>query len=174
MLFCIFLNGKSGSCPFPERRSYEIDKSTFLPSCPFDAACSDTTDGNVSQSSKVKDVDVSGYALIYGNSQGASEYTATFRTQMEGFANKLTAATGEKFTAYSMSRAKTTPKDKEILVGLTTREESKSAVSKIEGEGFVIEVTDNKIVIAGSSNLFTLMAVNYFVEKSVVYRAFWK
>ena len=128
-------------------------------------SCSEIEDGLVSLSRKVKDVDVSDYTLVYGDSQGENDYTNTFNTQMERFAGKLSDATGEKFSAYTIKRTKSTAADKEILVGRTTRTESENAYAKLQGEGFIIEVTENKIVILGSSNLYTLMAVSYFAER---------
>ena len=129
------------------------------------ASCSAEVDGIVTLSNAVVDVDLTGYELVYGDSQRGEAYTATFRDYMSSFASQLTAAVGKKFSPYTMTRAKTGPADKEILVGLTVREESRSALADIEGDGFLIRVTENKIVLVGTSNLFTMMAVRYFAER---------
>ena len=129
------------------------------------ASCSAEVDGIVTLSNAVVDVDLTGYELVYGDSQRGEAYTATFRDYMSSFASQLTAAVGKKFSPYTMTRAKTGPADKEILVGHTVREESRSALADIEGDGFLIRVTENKIVLVGTSNLFTMMAVRYFAER---------
>jgi hypothetical protein len=84
---------------------------------------------------------------------------------LELFASELSAATGEKVTPRALSRGTTTPTDNEILVGLTPRDESRAAAAEIEGDGFIIKVTKNKIVILGTDNLFTLMGLQYFSKK---------
>ena len=128
------------------------------------ASCSGE-DGDYDISSKVIDVDLSGYALIYGDSQNGGSYTNTFRNQMDLLAKKLAIATGVTFKATSMARADKDASAKEIMVGLTTRPESQAALSEIEGEGFIIKVLSNKIVIVGTNNVFTMMGVNYFADK---------
>jgi len=128
-------------------------------------SCSGEVDGIVTLSGEMLDVDLSGYELVYGDSQRGEAYTATFRDYMNKFATSLGDATGKKFSAYTMTRAQTGAADKEILVGLTIREESRLALAEIEGDGFIIRVTDNKVVLVGTSNLFTMMAVNYFIER---------
>ena len=132
---------------------------------PLFAACGGTMDGNVELSGKIVDVDLSGYALVYGDSQGSEKSTATFRTYVSDFAKALSAVAGGKISAQPMDKARTGPEDKEILVGLTARDESRAALAKIEGDGFIIHVTDNKIALVGTSNLFTMMAIRYFTDR---------
>ena len=132
---------------------------------PLFAACGGTTDGIVTLSSGTEEVDLSGYAVVYGDSQGCEAYTPTFRGMITAFAGALGAVAGEKISAQPMDKARSGADDKEILVGLTERDESKAALAKIKGDGFIIRVTDNKIVLVGTSNLFTLMAVNYFTDR---------
>ena len=129
------------------------------------SSCKKDTDGVVTLSRKTVRVDLTGYTLVYGDSQSDAEYTATFRDQLNLLADNLNAATGEKFSPYTVARTKTGAADKEILIGMTGRTESTEAFAEIEGEGFAITVTDNKIVIVGTSNLFTLMGMSYFTEK---------
>ena len=118
--------------------------------------------GEIKLSGKKVEVDFSEYALVYGDSMSENEFTRTYKEKMADFATALSAATGEGFIAQTEDRAKTGKNDKEILIGLTNREESKKAYNSIKGDGFAIQVTENKIVIVGSSNVFTLMAVEYF------------
>ncbi len=129
------------------------------------ASCGGVQEGILELSEKVIDVDVTDYTVVYGETQGSNNYTATFKEQMQLFAKKLSEATGLKFSANEFKRTRSKAEDKEILIGATEREESKKALSKIDGDGFIVEVTDNKIVIVGTSNLFTLMGVTYFTER---------
>ena len=129
------------------------------------AACSDEGEGGYEISDNKSTVDLTGYGLVYGDSQNGGSYTNTFRTQMDRLASKLSDATGLSFKASSMARANKDVNAKEILVGLTTRQESQTALTEIEGDGFIIKVLANKIVILGTSNVFTLMAVNYFEDQ---------
>ncbi len=131
---------------------------------PIFASCGSSEDGIVSLSRKTVDVDLTDYTLVYGDSQRGEAYTATFRDRMNDLGDMLSVATGEKFVPYTMARTQTTAADKEILVGLTKREESAELLDKIKGDGFAIEVTENKVVMVGTSNLFTMMAVDYFID----------
>ncbi len=130
-------------------------------------ACSEK-DGYVTLNKKLVEVDVTDYGVVYGDSMSDEAYTVTFTQAMADFATALSAKTGENYWARTEDRATTDKGDKEILIGLTSREESKKAHSAIKGDGFLIQVTENKIVIVGSSNLLTLMAVQYFQEKYLV------
>jgi len=123
------------------------------------------TEGILELSENKIDVDVSDYTVVYGESQGANNYTTTFKEQMRFFAEKLSEVTGVKFSANEIKRTRSTAEDKEILIGDTGREESTKALAKIDGNGFIVEVTEKKIVIAGTSSLFTLMGVTYFTER---------
>ena len=128
------------------------------------SSCKKDDGGIVSLSKKTVELALGDYALLYGDSQSGSEYTATFRDYLKHFATRLSLRTGKKVSALTMNNARTGAGDKEILVGNTGRAESTEALGKIKGEGFIIQVTDNKVVIVGTTNLLTLMAANYFVE----------
>ena len=131
------------------------------------SSCKKEKDGIVELGKKVIDVDVTDYAVVYGESQNGGDYTVTLRDYINSFAGMLAAKTGKKLTPQLITRAKTGPADKEILLGVTDRAESVAALELIEGDGFAIQVTENKIVILGTSNLFMLSALNYFIEKYV-------
>ncbi len=124
------------------------------------SSCS--SDGEIKASGSAS-IDLDEYSLIYPTPTKDS-ISATFREQMITFANRLEAATGQPIIAYAEANAKKTV-GKEILVGLTGRAESKEAYDSIKGYGFAIQVTDNKIVIVGSTTLLTLYAVQYFTEQ---------
>ena len=129
------------------------------------ASCGGIEEGILELSKDTVDVDVSDYVVVYGASQNGSSYTTMFRNQMKLFAQRVTDIVGKSVTLSEMKGTRSKAEDKEILIGLTEREESKKALSKIDGNGFIVQVTDNKIVIVGTSNLFTLMGVTYFSEK---------
>ena len=129
------------------------------------ASCGGEQDGILELSKDTLEVDVTEYAIVYGDTQGEKNYTTTFRGQVDAFAQKLTEVTGKKFSASKMGSARTEAGDKEILIGLTKREESEKALKEIDGTGFIVQVTENKIVIVGTDNLFTLMGLTYFTEK---------
>ena len=131
---------------------------------PLFAACAPEKEGDISLSRKKIDVDLTGYSLVYGTSQSSADYTSLFHTHVNKIASGISGATGERVTAYSMARTKTGPEDKEILVGVTGREESTKALNEIKGEGFIIKVTENKVVLVGTSNLFTWMAMDQFIK----------
>ena len=63
------------------------------------------------------------------------------------------------------------PSAKEILVDKTNRKESADALAKLEsktGDAYIIEITDNKIVIAGKTALSTARGINYFINNYVL------
>ena len=134
---------------------------TLLSTVSMLSACK-KTDGIVTLRGKKTETDIAEYTLVYGDSQTGNEYTLTYLAQLNFFAKALNAVTGVSYPLYPIERAKTGAEDKEILIGGTDRAETADALKKIKGDGFAISVTDNKIVIVGTSNLFTLMALDYF------------
>ncbi|MBE6629367.1 MAG: hypothetical protein E7624_00775 [Ruminococcaceae bacterium] len=129
------------------------------------ASCSDETDGNVKLSKEVVDVDITGYGVIYGDSLSGASYSTVFKQRMVEFSNTLKKVTGKAFHAQSQDRAKNKQAEPEILIGKTDRAESTQAYEELEGDGFTIRVINNKIVIAGTTNLLTLHALQYFTDK---------
>lgn len=136
---------------------------TLLGVCALSAGCK-KTDGIVALKGNPVAVDVSEYTLVYGNPIHTETFTATYNALITAFADRIAAVTGEKYSAYSITRTRTTAADPEILVGNTGRTESSEALASIKGDGFAIAVTENKIVIVGTTNLLTMMAVNYFMD----------
>ncbi len=120
-------------------------------------------DGDVRLSRKVLEIDLSDYALVYAENDNNKDGT-TFRNAVVDFGNKIQETTGLRKTPVAQARADDSRGGKEILIGLTDRDESVKAYEKIKGHGFTIEVTDNKIVIVGTTRLLTLSAVQYFAK----------
>ncbi len=120
-------------------------------------------DGDVRLSRKVLEIDLSDYALVYAENANNKDGT-TFRNAVVDFGNKIQEVTGLRKTPVTQARADDSRGGKEILIGLTDRDESVKAYEKIKGHGFTIEVTENKIVIVGTTRLLTLSAVQYFAK----------
>ena len=127
------------------------------------SSCGEEVDGVVTLSRSTVELELSDYVLLYGESQGEGAYTQTFQAQLELFAEALGQKTGKKFNARTAARSNA--QAKEILIGATDREESKKALAGIAGDGFAINVSGEKVVIVGTDNLFTLMGMQYFVER---------
>ena len=63
------------------------------------------------------------------------------------------------------------PNAKEILIDKTNRKESQDALAKLEskeGDAFIVEITENKIVLAGKTDLSTIRAISYFINNYVL------
>ncbi len=127
------------------------------------ASCG-TEAGVITPSEDTVEVDFTDYTALYGETQNDTNFTRLVRAQFESFAARLTAATGVNVKLQQASRKDPDPEAKEILIGLTDREESAKALKKIDGDGFIIQVLENKIVIIGTSNLYTVMALDYFTK----------
>ena len=101
------------------------------------------------------------YTIVYANSckQNNKLYTYINGT----FKNAVSAAAG-KATVKSESDVNDSPSSKQILIGITSREQSQRALSSLQGRGFTIRVDGNKIVILGTDDLLTMSALQYFVN----------
>ena len=102
-----------------------------------------------------------GYSIIY-----ADDASESMSAQVRNFANTL-----EKKTDSKIGLAKIKADDAledvgeyEILVGNTNRPETAKALKKIKDHGYIITVIGKKIVIVGTTNLLTCLALDYFTE----------
>ena len=129
------------------------------------ASCSGETDGDVELSKNVVDVDVKDYSVVYGNSLSGNAYTTVFKQKIVDLGNTLQTVTGKSFHMLTLDRAKNKQAEPEILIGMTDRAESIEVYNSFDGDGFAIRVINNKIVIAGTTNLLTMHAVQYFMDK---------
>ncbi|MBP3395955.1 MAG: hypothetical protein J6L87_02160 [Clostridia bacterium] len=100
-------------------------------------------------------IDLTDYKLIY-----KSSYKNIFATWAKGFATTLSDYTGLKIS--SGIDASGAVGEKEILLGATNRPESTELLSKIEGEGYAYGVVNGKLVLVGTTDLMTVMAVEAF------------
>ncbi len=63
------------------------------------------------------------------------------------------------------------PNAKEILIDQTNRQESADALAKLEekeGDAYIIDITENKIVILGKTDYSTLRGITYFMTNYVL------
>ncbi len=106
-------------------------------------------------------VDFSEYTTIVYNQNASDSMVA----ELHSFAAALKALTGKDYKLVEEnSKGEVDTDDKEILVGATKRVESEAALEKISGVGYGYTKIDNKIVIAGSSNLLAREALALFTE----------
>ena len=120
----------------------------------------DTCGKSVVRESQFVEVDVSDYKLLYANAQSSDALV----TRLRSFADELRAATGKNFKLNKAGSVAVQAGSKEILIGLTDRAESQAAYEEIDGDGYIVRLTADKIVLIGSNNLYTMMAVEYFVD----------
>ena len=106
---------------------------------------------------KSMQVDLSTYAVVYAETEAK---TATYKEVITDFTQCVSALTGVRQVPAVDARAK--EQAQEILIGDTARKESEKALDRIDGDGFVIEVNKEKIVIAGTTPLYTMKALDYF------------
>ena len=115
-------------------------------------------DGEVKLSGSAE-LDLAEYALVYAESE---QKTATFKSAVTDFTQKVIALTGKRIAATPEARA--TEQAKEILIGDTSRAQTQKALKRIKGDGFIIEVIDEKLVIVGTTPLYTMKALDYLAE----------
>ena len=118
------------------------------------------SDGTPKVSSKVIEVDLTEYAVVYAadlSSEGKNHATAA--------ATALSAVTAIPFRPIiDEETAPVVNATKEILIGNTQREETVKALNAVGDLGWTIRVFENKIVIAGTTGFLTRVALAYFVE----------
>lgn len=126
------------------------------------SSCAKEQDGNVTLSGDTVTLDLSGYTAIFSEELSKTKGT---RLLADEFLDRLRTATGEELARNTDSTVSASAGNCEILFGLTNREESTKARDRIKGDGFVIEVTKNKIAIVGTTHLYLVMAMDYFTQK---------
>ena len=106
-----------------------------------------------------KKVELAGYNVVCG--KDASE---NMLNDIANFADSIKARTGEKVSVKKVNAddAVENEADLEILIGNTNRPETAKALKKVKGHGYTVAVVGKKIVIAGTTNLLTAMALDHF------------
>ena len=114
-------------------------------------------------------LDISSYTVVRLDSS-ESKVTAATKKLREAIKSSLDTEIEVKTDWYSPSE--TPDMDaKEILIDQTNRKESSDALAKLnesDGDSYIIEITDNKIVILGKSATSTVRAVQYFIKNYVL------
>lgn len=78
--------------------------------------------------------------------------------------NKLKLASGAEVNSSTDSASTAT---QEILIGATDREESKQVLSELAINEGIIKVVGDKVVIAGTSDTTTILAINHFIDNYI-------
>ena len=108
---------------------------------------------------QVQDIDLSEHTLIYAN-----DVSDSMKEKIKSFAATLSDTLDVSIKAKVQSNIEgETPAALEILVGNTNRPETEKALKKIKGHGYIITVIGDKLVIVGTTNLLTGMALDAFV-----------
>ena len=103
---------------------------------------------------------------------GAEDYVIVFPSKasadlkeiMKSMSDGAKTATGKKLE-YHTDETKNNPEvAKEILLGVTNRDESKASLEQITGYGYRIEVIGEKLVITGSNDTFLQDAVTELMK----------
>ncbi|MBE6595306.1 MAG: hypothetical protein E7644_05855 [Ruminococcaceae bacterium] len=100
-------------------------------------------------------IDLTDYKLVY-----TADYKNAFATWAKGVGTTLSDYTGLKISSATDTKGGSV--EKEILIGYTNRPESQEMVAKIGGEGYAFGVINGKIVVVGTTELLTLVAVDAF------------
>ncbi len=114
-------------------------------------------------------LDISGYLIIRRDASAArvTDETADLKKAIE-------SAIGTTLTVKTDWYAPTNapdPNAKEILVDKTNRKESEDALAKLEGkpdDSYIIDITENKIVLIGKTTVGTVRAILYFLNNYVM------
>ncbi len=105
-------------------------------------------------------LDLSDYRMVIG-----ADHTFT-DAELARITSYFKEATGlDKYIHKDTATKTVTTADKEILIGDTNRAETVAAKAKVDGAGYIVEVTENKIVVWGSDKTYTYAALHYLYLK---------
>ncbi len=114
----------------------------------------------VNASGEKRTVTLTGYEILYDDAVTHALYISTLNDLRE----HIERISGAALSLVPQTDRFTDTDAPEILVGETNRAETAAALERIEGEGFIIEVADNKIVIVGTTPLQTICAIQHFIR----------
>lgn len=126
------------------------------------SSCNNT--GDIALSKKMVDVDLEGYTVVYPDSAADGSISTTFQADMADLIDQIDDATGASLRMFTVSNVKISRDEPTILIGDTGYSESDKVLSSIKGHGFAVKVEGNKIVIVGTTNLLTLVALKHFTD----------
>ena len=109
-------------------------------------------------------VDMSDYTIVY-----AADLTTSTRQATSDISTRIKQLTGVTVRAWQDEEEDVVGTDDyEILVGMTNRNETYSALGEIGDSGWIIAPKGNKIVIVGTSDFLTRVAMTHFINNYLV------
>lgn len=127
-----------------------------LASCKKSKTQGDNTDDDI----RNIEIDLSEYCIIYSDENSPNDKDQASALQ-ESISSVLSVTLPLETDANSDTESK------EILVGITDREQSISTYRQIGGKGYAIQLNGNKIVITAYNDELLASAVQYFVDTYV-------
>jgi len=131
-------------------------------------ACKETE--KTPEEEKKELLDISGYTIVRYDAS-ASQVTEGTKNLKNTIKSELGIDLTVQTDWYNPSSAPD-PNAKEILIDKTNRKESSDALEKLEEEptkdAYIIEITENKIVILGKSTIGTVRALKSFISSYVL------
>ena len=125
-----------------------------LTSCKQEEEASDTSSDGILTS------DLEGYTVVYSDDSGKD-----VKTKVNEMIEKIKSMYGVQLnTAVDTKQA---PADKEILVGQTNRSESEEFLVNMRVKDYGYALFGSKIVIAGTSDEYTVKALEKFIESAL-------
>ncbi len=119
------------------------------------SSCKKKYTGEPTVSKKVVDIDLTDYKVVFSDS-----LSSVAKDKARAIPNVVKELSGASVRIGKASDET----EKEILIGQVDREAVTKALKGFKGDGFTIRVIDDKIVIVGTTNLFTYVALQYFYE----------
>lgn len=102
------------------------------------------------------------YTIVRG--ENAVEDTVKAAVKLRKALEELTGIKPVITTDFEKESAGIVRKDKEILVGVTNRDESRSHYETLAARDFVIDFSTSRLAIIGGTGKATAAAVDYFIE----------
>ena len=102
------------------------------------------------------------YTIVRG--ENADEDTVKAAVKLRKAIEELTGIKPVITTDFEKESAGIVRKDKEILVGVTNRDESRSHYETLAARDFVIDFSTSRLAIIGGTGKATAAAVDYFIE----------
>ena len=137
------------------------------------SSCGKNDEGADTSSDSVQNIDLSQYILISDDYKlirpdSANDNVVDIFKILHGELSTLLGSTYPSDNDW-VNRGESVPQDnKEILLGLTNRDDSSDIHSQLGDKEYKLCITEHHIVIVGKDDLSLYYAVNYFLDKAVV------
>ncbi len=102
-----------------------------------------------------------GYSVVFAN-----DVSESMEAEVKSFTQTLKQKTGKeaKLEEVELNASLTAENDYEILIGNTNRPETQKALKKIKGQGYIVTAIGKKIVVVGTTNFLTSLALDAFAK----------